>query len=185
MKYFFLILILSVATFAIPIDSLVTAWADRNALSADISQISISHIDTVIEDGIICIRKPNAIFRTESDLILYIDGKLYTHSAGSDVGMFSEMGDFVYSDIERLIGKLGAEFEIALESYDSGFTLGGSGGSGNIVSFAAELDRNFIPQKIQWNDVFDYTTIFIFNNVLLDDPGDVFTVPDSIEFIRQ
>ncbi|MCD6502392.1 hypothetical protein J7L01_07295, partial [bacterium] len=77
----FLILMLSAAAaLAVPIDSLVAAWAgkDRQSLSAEITQMNISPIDTAFEKGIIRIRKPNAIFQTESDLVLYIDGELYT-----------------------------------------------------------------------------------------------------------
>ena len=186
MRKMFLILMLSAAAaLAVPIDSLVAAWSDRNSLSAEITQMNISPIDTAFEKGIIRIRKPNAIFQTESELVLYIDGELYTFSAGSDVGTVSKMDDFAYSNIGGLIERLDSDFDLSLEKEKSGYRLAGSGGSGNIVSFSAELDDGFLPKRIRWNDIFDYTTIWVFDNIRLGDTGDAFEIPDSIEFIRQ
>ncbi|MCK5833282.1 hypothetical protein KAH81_06385 [bacterium] len=185
-KFFILFLILFASAFAsdIPTSAIVKAWKNRNLFSADITQNSISPIDTLIETGNIAIRKPDAIFKTKSELIIFKSGRLYTYTTGSDVGMVSTMESFAYADVSLLISELEMNFMLKLAKTDIGYNLTGINGTGNIVSFSASLDEQFIPKKITWIDLFGYITEITFENISIKDKGQNINVPKDIEFLE-
>jgi len=166
-------------------DSLISAWDGRDNFSAKITRTNITFIDTTIEKGVFAIGKPDAIYRTETELVLFTAGTLYTFTSGSDVGLKLPMKDFVYADIGTLMKKLREEFEIGYIHTDSGVTITGKKGLGDITEFTAVLDRHYLPVSINWVDIFGYKVILEFEDVDTGNSGDIFEIPEEIDFILQ
>ena len=142
-------------------------------------------MDTVVQEGIFAIRKPDAIYRTPSELILYYDGVLYTYSSGSDVGTKTEMEQFLYADIGTLLEHLEEDFELTYSKDQEELVLSGKAGDGNITEFTVFIDDEYVPHEIRWIDIFGYNTVLQFENISFGEPGDIFSPPEDIEFIEQ
>ncbi|HHS50096.1 MAG TPA: hypothetical protein ENN07_03170 [candidate division Zixibacteria bacterium] len=176
---------LSACTAVSGTDKLVEAWEDRAFFSAEITQLSISPIDTLAESGKIIVRKPDAIFETGAELIVFQGGRLWTFTTGSDVGTVRDMESFAYADIAVLIADLERDFVVSIAPVKGGFRLDGTGGEGNVVAFTATLDENYIPSRIRWEDIFGYITEIRFDKIALHDTGAKIEVPEGIEFIEE
>lgn len=177
-----LILIRSVA--GGPEGEIIAAWNDRPSFSADIVVTKYSPIDTVSEKGKIAIRRPDAVYRTETEFALFTAGTLYSFSYGSDVGIKNALDDYIYSDIAALIGQLGDDFKLDFERTDSNIIMTGSEGNGNVRSFRAVLNNDYLPASVTYKDIFGYETKFAFSAISLSNPEDAFGVPAKVEFIE-
>jgi len=167
-------------------DDLLDAWAERKFFRAEISRMDISPLDTLEEGGIFAIRRPgNAIYQTESELVLFTAGTLYTYVSGSDIGLKTSVAEFIYADVGMLIEHLHEKFKVEYFATDSCLVMIGKEGSGSITEFKARLDKEYLPISISWLDMFGYKTFLSFTNASLEKPEDIFSPPDSIEFISQ
>ncbi len=187
MKYKLLIIFciaLAQALFGVSLDDVGAAWKARDFFFAEISQTSISPMDTSLVNGKIVIRKPDAIFKTDAELIIYKSGKLWTFTTGSDVGTVADVEQFAISDVPALLKKLGEDFKLELSQTGGGLRLIGTDGEGNIASFEAELDSAFIPKKVVWNDIFAYRTEIFFKKTSTVDNGEKIEPPSDVEFIE-
>ncbi len=181
----FLILTLSVALHAGVEDSIIEAWEDRVDFSAEITRLDISPFDTLAEDGVLALRRPDMLYKTGAEFILFTAGTLFTFTEGSDAGIKSPLEDFVYADIAVLLDNLRGDFEIGYIPGEDGAIVLGKNGTGNIVEFRAELDGQYLPVKIIWSDIFGNSTELIFGETSLGNPGDIFSPPEEFEFILQ
>ena len=166
-------------------EELISGWENRGVFQSSITRTNISPFDTLSETGFIAIRKPDVLYSTENEFVLFVGKTLYLFSSDSDVGIKTEMEDFAYSDPSVLIDRLREDFKLGYIPTDSGLIVSGREGLGNIIEFKAELDRDYLPLDVSWTDIFGYRTILHFIEPSLKDPGDIFIPPDSIEFIEQ
>lgn len=185
MKTFFGFLFLALSLFGGIEEDLSKAWAERDTFSVKFTRKDISFLDTVVSDGIFAVREPEALYKTDREFVLFSRGFLWTFSEGSDVGMKSEMSRFEFADIDLLLAKLHEDFELTFSEKGKGYSIIGTNGTGNIISFTADLDELFLPKKILWTDVFGYKTIISFGKFNFKNPGNIFKLPKGIEFIEQ
>jgi len=177
------ILFFSIGCFAGYKEWLISAWESRDFLSAEITRLDITPMDTVVETGHLAVRRPDFLYETGSEYILYAAGTLYAYTSGSDVGMKSPLEEFVYADISALIENLRENFKLGFIPDGEGVAVVGSDGTGNVENFRAFLDSLFLPHRIGWVDIFGNEVILLFSDISLENPGDVFSVPDTLEFI--
>jgi len=187
MKKFFVItqIIILCSVFAGIKEDIVGSWADRDTFSVKFTRTDFSLIDTISYEGIFAVRKPDTIYKTSEEFVLFKDGFIWTFSEGSDVGMKSRTQGYEYADINLLLAKLDEDFDVEYSKKSKSFTMIGENGKGNIVSFSAELDKTFLPTLVEWTDIFGYKTRISFKKFVFKNPGNIFNPPENIEFIEQ
>ena len=160
------------------------SWKDRDFLHSDIIKTEFTDLDTLVSEGFIALARPKVIFKTDREFILFKAGTLYTYTEGSDVGLKIPLESYMYSNIQSLIEQLEKDFEVAF-SKDKSISMKGTGGKGEIISFEIEFDKDAFPIKASWTDIFCYRTRIDFLDSKCENPGEVFTLPQKIEFILQ
>ncbi len=166
-------------------ERIIETWEERDFFSADITRLDITPIDTVTDTGNFILANQNFLFDTETELIAFANDTLYTYSQGSDVGVKSPVEEFVYADISVLISRLREDFELGYIPSDSGLSVVGNGGKGNVVRFRAILDDDFLPERVSWVDIFDNEVVLIFDNISTENKDAKIKPPQGIEFILE
>lgn len=185
MRYLILILIAVFACLGGFEERIVETWNEREFFSADITRLDITPMDTITESGEFILDNPNFLFDTKTELIVFVNDTLYTYTQGSDVGLKTPIQEFVYADVEVLIERLREDFKIGYIPTDSGLSVVGSEGTGNIDRFNALLDDDFLPKRVSWVDIFDNEVILFFDDISTEETGNKIRPPRDIEFILE
>jgi hypothetical protein len=166
-------------------DELISAWEQRDTFEVNITKTVVTLADTMVEKGVFAIRSPDALFKTENEFLLYKNKNLYSFVSGSDVGTRTALAQYEFANIAVLVSKLREDFALKYETSTSGFSVEGKKGTGNIVEFKADLDKQFLPAKIIWKDALGYKTEILFGKFKFKNPGNIFVPLKEIEFIEQ
>ncbi len=185
MKKVFMILSLAALAFSGYEEQIVETWENRPFFSAEITRLDITPFDTLSEKGRFILNNPNFYFETGAELIVFADDTLYTYTTGSDVGIKTQIEEFIYADVGMMISRLRQDFNLGYIPRDGGVSVIGKDGTGNVDHFDALLDDGFLPRKITWVDVFDNEVVLVFENISTKNPGEKIRPPEGIEFILE